>query len=147
MAQQTLSFGAAVESWADKVPEAIDTIRKMSAQDVVSEMQTPRGAGGHLRVDTGFNRATLLASTSQMPTINPAARPPDDAAPNSFSYEGQQIELVIAGSELSDPLYFGYTASYAGIREYEDGHVRLAAQNWREIVYRNASKVRSALGI
>jgi hypothetical protein len=147
MAQQTLSFGAAVEAWAHKVPEALDTIRKMSAQDVVSEMQTPVSAGGRMRVDTGFHRASLLASTSQMPTINPAARPPDGAAPNSFSYEGQQIELVIAGSDVSDPLFFGYVAAYAGVREYRDGHVRLAAQNWREIVFRNAAKVRTALGI
>ena len=145
MAQQTLSFGAVVEAWAEKVPDAIDTIRKMSAQDIVSEMQTPVLAGGHMRVDTGFLRASLLASTSQMPSINPAARPPEGGA--AFAYEGQQIELVIAGAETTDPLYFGYTAAYAGIREYHDGFARLAAQNWREIVFRNAAKVRSALGI
>ncbi|WMT85568.1 HK97 gp10 family phage protein [Pelagibacterium sp. 26DY04] len=141
------SFEAQVGTWAAKVPGAIDAVRKGAAQDVVGEMQTPRGAGGHMRVRTGFLWNSLMASTSRMPSINPEYRPPSDASPGSYSYSAADIELVILGSDITDPLYFGYTAAYAGIREYRDGFIRLAAQNWQQHVAENVRRVRSALKV
>lgn len=137
------SFSAQVEEWTRKVPGALEAVFKQSAQDIVEEMQTPVGAGGHMRVDTGFLRASLLASTSRMPSINPEARPADG---QTYSPDGQ-IELVIAGADIVDELFFGYTAAYAGVREYRDGFVRMAAMNWRETVFRNTARVKKAMGL
>lgn len=141
------TFTAQVDQWARKVPGALDAIKKGAAQDVVHEMNTPMREGGRMRVKTGFLWNSLMATTSQMPRINPAARPPNDAPDNAYQYDGASIELTILGSELTDPLYFGYTAAYAGIREYRDGFVRLAAQNWQQHVFTNVRRVRSALKV
>lgn len=141
------TFSAQIEAFARKIPGALDDIRKGAAQDIVEEMQTPKGAGGNMRVRTGFLWNSLMGSTAAMPTINPGSRPPKDATPGSYGYDGAQIELVILGSELTDPLFFGYTAAYAGVREYHDGFVRLAAQNWRDTVFRNTAKVKAARGL
>lgn len=146
----TLSFAAAVAGWADKVPEAVEAVRNQSAADVVKDMQTLRSEGGRMRYDTGFLWASLMASTSAMPSINPSARP---AEGGSYAFDFWQVEAVIAGASLDDTLYFGYTASYAAHREYgangqpADGFVRLAAMNWQQIVNRNAEKVRKAFGL
>lgn len=150
MASTTLSFSAQVAAFAEKVEGAVEGVFKASVQDVVNEMQTPRGAGGRMRVDTGFLRASLLASTSAMPSINPQARPAEGGA---YTFNFGQIEAVIAGADAGDTLYFGYTAAYAGHREYgangqpPDAFVRSAAQNWPIIVDRNAMRLKQALGL
>ncbi|RVJ51644.1 HK97 gp10 family phage protein [Sinorhizobium meliloti] len=145
----TLSFSAAVAQWADKVEGAVEAIFKEATQEVVEEMQRPVGQGGRMRVDTGFLRASLLASSTSMPAIS-AAKP---AEGGTYTPDFGQIEAVIAGADIGDTLYFGYTASYAGYREYgangqpADGFVRLAAQNWPIIVDRKAAELKARLGL
>ncbi|RVH27893.1 HK97 gp10 family phage protein [Sinorhizobium meliloti] len=145
----TLSFSAAVAQWADKVEGAVEAIFKEATQEVVEEMQRPVGQGGRMRVDTGFLRASLLASSTSMPAIS-AAKPVEGG---TYTPDFGQIEAVIAGADVGDTLYFGYTASYAGYREYgangqpADGFVRLAAQNWPIIVDRKAAELKARLGL
>ncbi|KKX29183.1 hypothetical protein [Rhizobium sp. LC145] len=145
-----LSFSAAVSGWAEKVPEAIEAVRNESAKDVVREMNTPDFEGGRLPWETGFLWASLMASTSAMPRINPNAKPVDG---RTYTFDFATIEAVITGSSLEDDLFFGYTAAYAGHQEYGangrpgTGFVRLAAQNWPVHVNRNAAKVRKAFGL
>jgi hypothetical protein len=145
----TLSFSAAVAQWADKVEGAVEAIFKEATQEVVEEMQRPVGQGGRMRVDTGFLRASLLASSTSMPAIS-AAKP---VAGGTYTPDFGQIEAVIAGADIGGTLYFGYTASYAGYREYgangqpADGFVRLAAQNWPIIVDRKAAELKARLGL
>ncbi|MGN7734374.1 HK97 gp10 family phage protein [Ensifer sp. 22564] len=145
----TLSFSAAVAQWADKIEGAVEAVFKESVQEVVEEMQTPVGQGGRMRVDTGFLRASLLASSTSMPAINASSKPTEGTA---YSPDFAQVEAVIAGSDIRDTLYFGYTAAYAGHREYgangqpADGFVRMAAQNWPIIVDRKAAELKSRLG-
>ena len=145
-----LSFAAAIAGWAEKVPEAVEAVRNESAKEVVRDMQTLRSEGGRMRYVTGFLWASLMASTSAMPRINPGAKPTEGG---SYAFDFGQVEAVIAGSSLDDTLYFGYTAAYAAHREYgangqpADGFVRLAAMNWQPIVNRNAEKVRKAFGL
>ncbi|SFH52466.1 hypothetical protein [Ensifer sp. OV372] len=146
----TLSFSAAVAQWADKVEGAVEAVFKESVQEVVEEMQTPVGQGGRMRVDTGFLRASLLASSTSMPAIKASSKPVEGSA---YTPNFSQVEAVIAGSDIGDTLYFGYTASYAGHREYgsngqpADGFVRMAAQNWPIIVDRKAAEFRARLGL
>lgn len=144
-----LSFSTAVAEWTRKVEGAAEAVFKQSAQEVVAEMQKTRAEGGRMRVDTGFLRASLMASTSAMPAINAAAQPQPGAA---YSPDGQ-IEAVIAGADIGQTLYFGYTAAYAAAREYgargqaPDAFVRTAAQRWPEVVDRNAKELKARLGL
>ncbi len=146
----TLSFSAQVAGWAEKVPEAIEAVRNQSAADVVKEMQTLTTEGGRLPFKTGFLWASLMASTSVMPSINRNAKPGDGQA---YQFDFSTVEAVIAGASLEDTLYFGYTAAYAGHQEYgangrpPAAFVRSAVQNWDQHVNRNAEKVRKAFGL
>ncbi len=89
----TLSFSAAVAQWADKVEGAVEAIFKEATQEVVEEMQTPVGQGGRMRVDTGFLRASLLASSTAMPAINAAASP---AEGSTYAPDFAQLERTSA---------------------------------------------------
>jgi hypothetical protein len=174
-----LSFGAQVAAFAGKAGDAVDAVFRESARDVVAEMQRPghsvastkaaigrgigsrrdakrqgpvasSGAGGNLPVDTGFLRASLLASTSAMPQINAAARP---VAGQTYGYNEARTDAVITAAEIGSTLYFGYTAAYAAAVEYGTRtspprrFVALAAQNWQAIVGRKAAEVKNRLGL
>jgi hypothetical protein len=144
------SFSAQIQEWARKVQGATESVFKESAQEVVAEMQKPRGEGGRMRVDTGFLRASLMASTAALPNINPGNRP---VPGQSYPYNAGPIEAVIAGSDLGDTIYFGYTAAYAGHREFgargqaPDAFVRTAAQRWQAIVDAKTNELRNRLGL
>jgi len=97
-----------------------------------------------MRVDTGFLRNSLVASTQAMPRIDGSAQP----EPGSFYAGGDAaIALVVAGTKFGDDVYLGFTANYALPREYgangqpPDAFVRSAAQNWQNIVNREARKI------
>lgn len=142
------SFAAQVSGWVRETKERREAVHKESAQRIVGIMQTPRGAGGNLRVDTGFLRASLLATTgSALPsTVD------QPAGGGSFSYDAGQINLTIAGAEISQPLTFVYTASYARPREYGargqagDRWVALAAQRWGQVVAEVCTEAKSRAG-
>jgi hypothetical protein len=145
-----LSFSAQVAAFAEKIPGAVEAIFKEAVQEVVSEMQTPVAAGGRMRVDTGFLRASLMASTASMPTISSGKVPTGGKA---YSYDEGQIEAVILAADVNDTLYFGYTAAYAGHREYgsngqaPDAFVRSAVQRWDSIVEAKANELKRRLGL
>ena len=61
------SFSATVSEWVAKTKQRQEAVYKGSAQTIVSYMQTTRAAGGNLRVDTGFLRASLIATTGAIP--------------------------------------------------------------------------------
>ena len=128
------SFSAKISEWVRETKERREAVHKESAQRVVAVMQTPRGDGGNLRVDTGFLRASLVAT--QVMAL-PATDKPDGAA---FSYDAGQINLTIAATDISEAVNFIYTAAYARPREYGargqpgDRWVALAAQRWPQIV-------------
>lgn len=117
------------------------------------------GAGGNMPVQTGFLRASLLASTAAMPSINDEAKPADG---KTYNYDPSSIDTVILTADLGQTLYFGYTAAYARRIEYgfsgEDSlgrsyntparrFVALAAQRWPQIVEANVAKLKSELGL
>lgn len=135
------TFEAAVGEWARKVEGAFDVVFKEAAQELVSELNTL------VPIDTGFLRASLRASTTDMPLLtreNPGGPMPDDMA---------EIVLVIAGAEAGDTIYLGYTANYAAYVHYgANGRpgrpwVAMVAQRWQSIVAQKAGEVRSRLGL
>jgi hypothetical protein len=85
--------------------------------------------------DTGFLANTLEASLSGPQTIRTDARPPSDAAPNSYPAP-IDFGLAIATATIGDTVYGSFGAAYAGHVEYGTklqnpaAMVRLSAQNW-----------------
>lgn len=120
----TYSFGQIPDIIA-KYERRMEAVVKQSAQEVALEVK------GRTRRKTGFLRASLMASTNNMPMIDREARPEDGAL---YPEDSTQIALVIAGASLGEPIYLGFVASYARPREYHDGMVRLTAQRWPHIV-------------
>lgn len=110
---------------------------RASAQDVIEESRVPVGRGGRMRVDTRFLSASLQASTERMPQIDADARPTKG---QTYSIDSGAVALVIAGADLGETIYAGFVAAYSRYREYKDGFVRGAAENWQKIVDKNARK-------
>ncbi|TPN90147.1 HK97 gp10 family phage protein [Mesorhizobium sp. B1-1-5] len=147
------SFAATVGDWCAKVPNALEIVFKESAQELVSqldrlladEVYAKPQPPGYKR--TGFLRASLMASTSAMPTLsrdNPGAPVPTDLG---------DVILVINGADLGDTIYLGYTANYAAFVHYGANGttprpwVTLVAQRWITIVEAKAAEVKARLGL
>jgi hypothetical protein len=120
-----LKFGAQVNAWARKSERRLEAIFKESAQRVIEQAQTPRGAGGNMPVDTNFLRASGQASLTGWPS-GPSRQ---DESPGQFDYS-----ITIAGARIGQTIYFGWTAEYARYMEQRYSFMRSAAQNWGSIV-------------
>lgn len=136
----TKSFATDVSQWVRDVKAYHEAVFREAVQRITDEMQTPRGQGGNLPVDTGFLWHSLVGSTESMPTIRdgnvpkrPAGRKPGD--PPIYAYENGPVNLVINTAEVGVTIYLGYTAAYAAI-VHDRGAlwVDLAAQRWPAIV-------------
>ena len=144
------TFEAQVADWVKGVIEAEEVLFKEATQEVISQAQRTRAEGGRMRVDTGFLRASLMASTSAMPSINPGAQPVEG---QKYPYNEAEVVLVINSAELGQTVYAGWTAAYAAHREYGangqpgDLFLNLAAQRWPAIVNEKAAEIRSRLGL
>jgi hypothetical protein len=135
---ENLSFEAQVDAWCRKTDQRMELVFKESTQRLVTEVQTPVGAGGNMPIDTGFLRNTLQASTTAPSPIDPSAvpvKPPGHIAGTVLYQEREgDIAAVIASATLGQTIYLTYTAAYARIQEMKRGFVRLAAQRWPQIV-------------
>ena len=135
------SFAATVGQWAEKVEGALEAVFKEAAQELVSQLSQLAP------VDTGFLRASLMASTTAMPRLNRAN--PGMAMPADLG----GIMLVINSADLGDTIYLGYTANYASFVHFgAQGRaprpwVTMVAQRWEMIVAEKATEVRRRLGL
>lgn len=151
MANQT--FAAQIEGWTRRAKEAEEAVFKEAAQELVKQLNdqitemvydTPE-TPNYRR--TGFLRASLVASTDAMPQLirdNPGAPVNTDMG---------SVILVIAGAELGDTIYLGYTAKYgAMVHGGANGRaprpwVDLVAQRWIQIVAAKAAEVGKRFGL
>lgn len=95
MQLETDHWVATVGSWATKVEGALEAVFKESAHELVSQLNELAP------VDTGFLRASMMASTTAMPQMtraNPGAAVPGDLG---------DIVLVVAGADLGDTIHLG----------------------------------------
>jgi hypothetical protein len=133
------TFAATVGEWARQVPLALEAVFKDSVQELVIQLNAL------VPVDTGFLRASLVASTAAMPLI----RATDGPVPGDLG----EIVLVIAGLEPGETLFLGYTASYSAFVHYgANGRpgrpwVDMVAQRWQSTVAAKATEVKSRLGL
>ena len=131
------TFSAQVSAAIAKYEKRLNAVFTKSAEELVEEVLRPVDQGGRMRVDTGFLRSSLQASTSTMPMIMADARPGDG---QTYQPDDGAIAAVILGAQIGQTLYFGFTAAYARPREYHDAFVRGAAQQWEAIVRRNSGR-------
>lgn len=123
------SFAASVDAWTRKSKQRATAIFRESAQRLVDEVQTPIARGGHLPVDTGFLRASFRVSLDGMP-FGAAQNP----GTGSFAYDEGAVSLRIAGAEIGDTIWGGWSANYAPYMEFKYGFLESAAQGWSGIV-------------
>lgn len=127
------TFTAQIKAFADKTNEKLEAVIKKSAEEVFSIAQTPKDMGGRMPVDTGFLRNSLVSQ------LNGAA-----VGAGSDAYT-----MAIAGAEVGDVIFAGWTAHYARFMEYGTSrtagnfYMLSAAQQWQAIVARNAELVRN----
>ena len=139
------AFTATVSAWVAETKARREAVFKGSAQSVIELMQVPRGAGGNLRVKTGFLRASLVAFTGTSFPVQ-TRRPSDDI---SYAYDAGAISLTILGATPGEPITAVYTANYARAREYgangqaPDRWIALAAQQWPAIVAEECAKAKA----
>lgn len=129
-------FTAQVDKQIANARAKMLAVRNESVQRTIEIAQTPVSMGGRLRVDTGFLRASFVASVG---AGNFALTDKPDGE-GRYSFDMGQVSLVILGAELTDTITGVWTASYARPREYGargqagDRFVGLAAQQWPRTV-------------
>lgn len=143
MMADSSTFAATVDAWTKKSRARMLSVFKESAQRTVSLAQD------RIPVATGFARASIRASLSAMPLIDPSASKPKGG---SFAYDPGDITLTIASANLGDVAYIGYTANYCiyleagSSRQAPSGFVRLAAQQWPATVSEVVADAKSRVG-
>lgn len=143
MATQNLNFAAQVSDWAEAEKDRLDRIKKASAQELASI------ANNGVPVDTGFARASFMASTDAMPVIDKGATNKSGA---TASFDFGQITAVINGASPEQIIYLGWTAAYILPLEYghskkaPQGFARLAAMQWPAIVANVEAQAKARAG-
>lgn len=141
------SFTAEVDEWVRQTQQRMDGVLRESSKRVINEMQTPRGKGGNMPVDTGFLRNSLQVSTSAPIPANQAN--PYSAPGSAPEWGATQVTATISGLEIGTTLYATYGAAYAAPVEYGSrgkagaAFVRTAAAKWPQIVNQVAAELRT----
>lgn len=145
------SFSATIEEWAHKVNGAIEAIFRESVQELVDQADEllktmvyaqPISPSGYVR--TGFLRSSLVVSNQSMPSADRPKGTPDGG------YLAE-VEIQIAGAELGETIYIGWTAKYGPYVHYgANGQsprpwVDLVAQRWQMIVAQKTVELKSRL--
>ena len=144
MTVSALEFSAQVSDWVKKTEARMTAVFRESTQRVVSAAQA------RIPVDTGFARASIRGSLSSMPQIDPSFH---GTKGNSYSDTTGQVTLVIAGANVGQTIYIGWTANY--VQFLENGHsqqapsgfVRLAALEWPRIVSEVSAEAKGRAGV
>lgn len=131
------NFVTVIDAFVTKSEKLTLAIRNESTKRLISLAQRSDDKGGRMRVDTGFLRASGTLSLTGMPSG--PVRPFADAIANDPRYIGDEygsspVVVMLANSTLNDSLFFGWTANYAIYREWHDNFLKLAVQQWPNIV-------------
>lgn len=130
------SFSKQVGAFRDKARKRSLAIFRESAQRLFHQANRSRDDGGRLPVDTGFLRASMVASKSGVPS-GPGRGRARKAGETGLLYSsplGQPVELVILSAQLGETIWAGWSANYSPFMEERYGFFRTGAQNWQNIV-------------
>jgi hypothetical protein len=108
------------------------------------------GGSGNLPVDTGFLRASLVATVGK---ANFTLRDrPVQRRRRTYQYDDSEVVFAISDAKLNDPIEAVYTARYARVVEYGSRgragrrFVALAAQQWPRIVAEVVAEAKARAG-
>lgn len=133
---------AQIDAWVAQSEQRIEAVFKDAAQEVIAQMQA------RVPVDTGFARASLRVSKTEMPQIIPGLKGQEG---RTYSYDAGEVALTINGLGADETIYAGFTASYAPYLEVGHskqapaGFVRLTAQLWPQIVAESVAKAKASV--
>lgn len=134
------TFSAQVDYHVRKARDAMLTVVKESTSRLAEQAQTTVNEGGKLPIDTGYLRASFVATINAGPPAG-RQRPAGDA---TYTYDGTPIDLAINAMNLGDVLTMAWTANYAVYMEYRYGFMRSAQQNWPVIVRQVTREVQAS---
>ena len=143
------TFSADVDEWVRQSEVRMEAVWKESTQRLIELANLRTSKGGRMRVKTGFLSASGDASLTAMPLINPSARPVEGRV---YAFDIAPVIVVLAGASLGQTIYYGWTAAYAGHREFgsngqpPDAFARGAAQRWDKIVAEVVVELKSRSG-
>jgi hypothetical protein len=138
--------------FADQVTKHTETYRKRlratareAVQDTVDIAQKMRGEGGRMRVETGFLRASIQAAIGYMPS-GPTTNDEDQNYPEGTIVAGEAVSVtLLKWDPATEHLFVGWTANYARPREYNDGFLRGAVEQWPATVEAAAKRVKAQI--
>lgn len=146
------NFAASVADWVHDVEGAIEAIFREAVQELVAEadrlltqMVYEAPPSPNYR-RTGFLRSSVRASRTSMPLADRPQGTPD------ADYLAE-ITVTIAGTEMGEVLYVGYTANYGAFVHYGTSSmagrpwVQMVVQRWQAIVEAKEAELRSRLGL
>jgi len=145
------SFSATVDAWVRETKARQTAVFRESAQRITEEILTPVAKGGHMRVETGFMRASLSASLEgALPQLadrpEAAVKATQETGAPSVTFDDSAVGLVISNAEIGDTITFAFAASYARHVENKFAMVRLAAQRWPQVVAEVAKEAKGRAG-
>jgi hypothetical protein len=135
-------FDAKVSAFIQKTEARAMAVFKESAQRTISAAQIGMGPAPGIPVDLGFARASIRASLTDMPQIDPSKTGPKKTESSSTdnNLHLNDVALTINGIQTGGTLYVGWTAAYVGYlekghsKQAPQGFVRIAALQWKRIV-------------
>ena len=148
----SLSFGAQMRNWRNKTEQRMELVFQESIQELGKEANTLDDKGGNMPFDTGFLVNSLVAAINSEPV--------GESEPSGIiqsKWDNTAFILAVNKAKIGDRVTIGWTANYAIYMEARFGYMRLAAQNWPQIVkkvtrrvdarvYRQQAKLRSTEG-
>lgn len=115
---------------------------KESIKDLIEEANKTIYEGGHMRVDTGFLRASGVAAINEVPKgENEGRKRAVGETGVLYSYNTASVNVMLPKLKFKDKFYFGWTAWYAQVREAYDGFLATAIQKWPQIIDKNIRRV------
>lgn len=140
---KTKTFAAQVEDQVRLVERRVTAVFRNATKRVINEAQRPRAKGGRMPVQTGFLRNSGRAGTGNLPK-----GPIRGNKGRSYDWEKMsqaEVMALIDNTPVGEKIFFGWTAIYARRREYEDGFLRGAMEQWQRYATEEATRAKELI--
>jgi hypothetical protein len=136
-------FDKQLDAWVKKTDERILAVFRESTQRMVSLAQE------RIPVDTGYARASIRASLTEMPPLEDAS---SKKKGETYPRNDTAVVTTIAGAGLGQTIYIGWTANYVPYlenghsKQAPNGFIGLALLEWGNIVDRVTEELKARVG-
>lgn len=140
-------FSVKMDKIIANTKEKMFAVFKDSFRDLIEEASTPVASGGKMRVDTGFLRSTGSGALNAVPRGESEGRKrlsgEIGVLPEYIVYDFKpSLQSLLIKMDSNDTIYWGWSANYAHIREFYDGFLISACQNWKTYVDNNTRRLK-----